>query len=212
MPDFLELDGWPRRTHFDFFRRYEHPFWSVCVTVDVTRAHAACSAPGGPSFFVLTLHASLAAANQVPEFRQRLRGERVLVHDVVHGGSTVLLANDTFTFAYFDFKPDFATFAREAARILDATREGTGKLEPRPDRDDMLHYSVLPWIPFTSFTHARRHDREDSVPKIVFGKAQEDGGGRWSMPVAIDVHHALVDGLHAGRFLAGFQERLDATP
>jgi chloramphenicol O-acetyltransferase type A len=211
MPHFLDLDSWPRRAHFDFFRRYEHPFWGVCTTVDVTTARNRCERPGGPSFFLLTLHASLVAANQVAEFRQRLRGERVLVHETIHGGSTVLLANDTFVFAYFEFDPDFDLFARRAAGVLDATRAGPGKLAPRPDRDDLLHYSVLPWIPFTSFTHARRHDPEDSVPKIVFGKARTGTGGRWSMPVAIDVHHALVDGLHVGRFLDGFQERLNAT-
>jgi chloramphenicol O-acetyltransferase type A len=212
MPHFLDLDRWPRRAHFDFFRRYEHPFWSVCAPVDVTRAHAACSASDGPSFFLVTLHASLAAANEVPEFRQRLRGERVLEHETIHGGSTVLLADDTFTFAYFDFQADFGAFARDGARVLEAARTARGKLEPRSDRDDMLHYSVLPWIRFSSFTHARRHNEEDSVPKIVFGKAHAEGGGRWSMPVAVDVHHALVDGLHVARFLAGFQEHLEATP
>jgi chloramphenicol O-acetyltransferase type A len=67
---------------------------------------------------------------------------------------------------------------------------------------------VIPWVAFTSFAHARRHGTEDSVPKIVFGKRHERGG-RHRMPVSVEVHHALVDGLHVGRFFEGFQERLD---
>ena len=31
------------------------------------------------------------------------------------------------------------------------------------------------------------------------------------MPVSVEVHHALVDGLHVGRFYEMFQARLDAA-
>jgi chloramphenicol O-acetyltransferase type A len=65
-------------------------------------------------------------------------------------------------------------------------------------------------VPFTSFSHARRWGTEDAVPKIVFGKHREIGGRR-HMPVSVEVHHALVDGLHVGRFYEAFQARLD-TP
>jgi chloramphenicol O-acetyltransferase type A len=30
------------------------------------------------------------------------------------------------------------------------------------------------------------------------------------MPVAVDVHHALCDGVHVGRFFERFQANLDA--
>ena len=31
------------------------------------------------------------------------------------------------------------------------------------------------------------------------------------MPVSVEVHHALVDGLHVARFYEGFQRRLDGV-
>ena len=34
--------------------------------------------------------------------------------------------------------------------------------------------------------------------------------GRLLMPVAVDVHHALCDGVHVGRFFERFQANLDA--
>jgi chloramphenicol O-acetyltransferase type A len=49
------------------------------------------------------------------------------------------------------------------------------------------------------------------VPKIVFGRHREAGGRRW-MPVSVEVHHALVDGLHVGRFFERFQALLDDPP
>ena len=83
-------------------------------------------------------------------------------------------------------------------------RDGSGE-------DDVIWYSVLPWTSFTSFAHARRCPSRESVPRIVFGKRYEEQG-RLHMPVSVEVHHALADGLHVGRFFEGFQRRLDAAP
>lgn len=211
-PREIDLATWKRRAHFDFFRGYELPFWNVTVESDVTRLLQRSTAPGGPSFFLSTLHAALAAANAVEELRLRIRGgaggDQVIVHDRIHGGSTVLRPDETFAFAYFDFDPDFARFAERASDVLGEVRHRIGPLEPRPERDDLIHFSVLPWIAFTSFQHARRLQPADSVPKIVFGR-HRDAGGRRLMPVSVEVHHALVDGLHVGRFFDRFQTLLD---
>jgi chloramphenicol O-acetyltransferase type A len=207
MPRFLDLDTWPRRSHFDFYRAFDQPFFNLCAEVDVTALAERCREEGGPSFFVASLYLSLLAVNDVEAFHYRLRGDRVLVHDVVHGGSTVLRPDETFAFAYFDFAPDFARFAAAAERTLEAVRQGPAGLDARTERDDLVHYSVLPWVSFTSFAHARLRRSEDSVPKIVFGKHRE-AGGRRRMPVSVEVHHALVDGLHVGRFFERFESHL----
>jgi chloramphenicol O-acetyltransferase type A len=204
----LDLDAWPRREHFRFFLEYDQPFFNVCVDVDVSALLRRCRAPGGPSFFLASLWLSLRAANEVEEFHYRIRGKEVVVHDVVHGGSTVLRDDGTFCFAYFDFAPDFETFARAAGKVLVSART-EGSLDPRDDRDDLIHYSVIPWISFTSFSHARRRNPDDSTPKIVFGRYRGDSGAE-RMPVSVEVHHALMDGLHVGRFFERFQHHVDA--
>ena len=48
---------------------------------------------------------------------------------------------------------------------------------------------------------------EDSIPRIVCGRCSEDRG-RWVMPVAVEVHHGLVDGLDVARFLERFEKGL----
>ena len=40
---------------------------------------------------------------------------------------------------------------------------------------------------------------QDCIPRIAWGKIAADGE-RWAMPVAVQVHHALVDGRHIGQF------------
>jgi chloramphenicol O-acetyltransferase type A len=79
----------------------------------------------------------------------------------------------------------------------------------RPPQVNLIRYSALPWLDFTSLSHARDMAKEDSAPRITFGKMTE-ADGRRTMPVSIHVHHALADGLHVAQFVEQFQRLLDA--
>ena len=203
---FLDLTNWPRRRHYEFYRVYDQPFFSITSDVCVTRLYRRTSEPGGPSFFLSTLFESLRAANQCEELKLRLRPDGVWRHDRIHGGSTVARPNETFGFGYFEFVSDYEEFEQRGRRTI-AEVAASDTLEPLAERDDLIHYSVLPWIRFTSFAHARTSSALDSVPKIVFGKRFERNGDFW-LPISVEVHHALVDGVHVARFLEAFQSRL----
>lgn len=205
----IDLDRWPRRRHYELFRRYERPHWNVTAEVDVTALAAACGEPARRSFFLASLHLALRAVNEVEALRLRIRGDRVVDAGTVHGGSTLLLPDETFDFVYFEFFPRFERFAAAGRQVLERARRSPAAVAPRSDRDDLVHFSVLPWIRFSSFAHARRDGDNESVPKIVFGRHAPDGDGRRRMPVSVEVHHALVDGLHVGRFFERFQALLD---
>jgi chloramphenicol O-acetyltransferase type A len=47
------------------------------------------------------------------------------------------------------------------------------------------------------------------VPKLAFGRAEPAGEHLW-MPMSVEVHHALMDGLHVGRFVQAFEAALRA--
>lgn len=206
MPRYLDIQTWNRREHFYFFKKYELPFFNICAEVDVTALQRHVK-EHGLSFFVAALYLSTKAANTIEPFRYRLRGERVLLHDVIHAGSTVLLPNEAFTFCYFDYTPNFNAFHAAAKHKLAQIANGGQEFEPREDRDDLVHYSMIPWLSFTSFAHARKLNAEDSIPKIVFGKYHEVEE-KLMMPVSVEVHHALLDGLHVGKFFELFQREL----
>jgi chloramphenicol O-acetyltransferase type A len=208
MPQPIDIDNWHRRHHFEFFKDYEIPFFSLCAEVDVTRLYIWSRQEGGPSFFLASFYLSLQAANEIESFRYRIREDSVILHETVDGGTTVMREDETFGFAYFDFDPSYIKFEVEGREILDRARSASGPLLDRPDRDDLIYYSIIPWVHFTSFSHARRLATGDSIPKIVFGK-HSDHAGRRLMPVSVEVHHALMDGLDVGRFFGRFQELLD---
>ena len=205
MSRYIDMQNWPRRETFEFFRGFDKPFFNVGTSLDVTNLVAEMKQRPGFSLSLAYHYFALRIVNEIEPFRYRLRGDQVLVHDIIHGGTTLLLPNETFIMSYFDYHQDFTQFMIDAMKEIEQQR-AAASFDPRPE-DDRIHFSVLPWISFTSFSHARNWGCEDSVPKMAFGKITEVSGRRM-MPFSVEVHHAMMDGITVGRYLDRLQEML----
>lgn len=173
----------------------------------MTRAYALCK-ERGYSVFLYYLHAALTAGNDLEPFKMRIIEGEPWVYDVVHASCTVLRPDETFGFSNIRFHRDFEAF-QEGARQEIARVQADGRLFSfEADPYEFLHFSALPWIDFSSVSHARHFPAGDSIPKYSFGKIVEEGGRR-SMHCSVHVHHSLVDGLHVGRYMEAFQRNLD---
>ena len=206
MKQLLDIEKWERKEHFNFFRQFDEPFWGVTVEMDCTAAYDYCK-KNNVSFFLYYLYQSLVAANRIEPFRYRISGEQVFIYDEVHASPTINRANGTFGFAYMDYRNDFAEFYTLAQKEIERVKNATG-LVPAVSGENVIHYSSLPWLHFTSVSHARSFSFPDSCPKITFGK-MTDSNGKKRMPVSVHVHHALVDGFHVGQFIDEYQKLLN---
>jgi chloramphenicol O-acetyltransferase type A len=207
MNSYLDIDRWPRKAAFEFFRSFDKPYFNVCLRLDTAALKAAMAQRGVGSFTLAYHYLALRLANEYEPFRYRLENGRVRIHDVVHGGATVLRDDDSFGFAYLDYDRDYARFAASGAAAMARARSRDAAFEPRLDAANVIHTTTLPLIPFTSFSHARNWGREDSVPKLAFGRADRDGAHLW-LPFSVEVHHALMDGVHVGRYVQAFEAAL----
>lgn len=206
MAKYLDVTTWARRDVFEFFRGFDKPYFNICTRLDVTNLLALLRRCPNVSVMLAYHYFALRAANEIEPFRYRLKDGKVIVHDVIHGGTTVLLPNENFTLAYFDYDEDFEKFITQAERAVKEVLSGDGAFRPNPG-DDRIHFTTLPWVSFTSFSHARNWGREDSIPKIAFGKFIKENQ-RTLLPFSVEVHHALMDGLHVGRYVTRLEEVL----
>jgi chloramphenicol O-acetyltransferase type A len=207
VPRYLDIATWPRRDVFDYFRDFDKPYFNVCTELDVAPLKRFIAAAGAGGLALAYHFIALRLANRIEPFRYRLEAGQVRVHPHVDGSTTVLRADGSFGFADFDDCSNFPAFAAQASAAIEATRSGRAPFEPKPDDSARIHFTTLPWIHFTSFSHARNWGREDSVPKLAFGRIDVDGERAW-MPLSVEVHHALMDGLHVGQFVQGFEAAL----
>jgi chloramphenicol O-acetyltransferase type A len=177
----------------------------MCANVDLTTFYRAVK-QRGYSITTAIVYVLSRAANAIPEFRHRIRGGGVVEHDVVHPSITVLTDDELFTFCTLDYVEDFAEFAARAAEAIAYVQEHP-TLEDEPGRDDMLFMTAIPWVSFTSFMHPLHLHPPDSIPRFAWGKFVEDDDSL-EMPLGVQGHHALMDGIHVGKFYAEVQEYL----
>ncbi len=202
---YIDMQTWSRREHFKVFSTLDYPHFGMCANVDLTTFHPYVK-QRGLSFTVATVYVIARAANAIPEFRYRIRPGEVVEHEIVHPSGTILVDEDLFTFCTFDYVEDFSEFAPRAAERIAYVREHLS-LEDEPGRDDWLFMTSIPWVSFTSFMHPLHLHPADSVPRFAWGKFFEDGEFL-KMPLGAQGHHALMDGLHMGRFYAEVQDYL----
>ncbi len=207
MKTYLDLNAWPRGEHFAFFRQFGEPFFGVVVTVDCTKAYERAKSSGIP-FFVWYLHKTLETVNACEPFRYRIEGDRVAIHDRIDGSATIGRQDGSFGFSLMEFHPDLATFNATALAEIDRVKKTPGLFTRSFESDNLIHFSAIPWVDFTSLSHARHFSLADSCPKISFGKMTLHPDGRRTMPMSVHVHHALMDGLHVGQFTDAFQHAM----
>jgi chloramphenicol O-acetyltransferase type A len=201
----IDLRTWSRREHFEFFNTFNHPHFNLCANVDLTKFRPYVKEHGF-SLTTAIIYVISSAANAIPEFRLRMRDGEIVEHEVVSPSVTILVDNDLFSFCTIDYNPDFAEFASRAARRIAAVKDHPTLKDP-PGRDDLLYMTAMPWVSFTSVTHPMRLHPADSIPRFAWGKYFEEGG-ILKMPLSAQGHHALMDGIHMGKFYLEVQEYL----
>jgi len=199
----IDLQSWPRYEHFKVFNTFDHPHFGMCANVDLTKFQPFVK-QNGFSITVAIVYLITRTANRIPEFRYRIRPEGVVEHEVVHPSTTIMSGDDLFTFCWFDYYESFPRFSTGAAERIDSAKLHP-TLENISGRDDFLYMTAIPWVSFTSFIHPMHLQPPDSVPRFAWGKFFQEGE-RVMMPLGVQVHHALMDGFHMGRFYLTIQE------
>jgi len=201
----IDMQTWPRREHFKVFSAFDHPHAGFCAHVDLTTFYPVVK-QRDYSITVAIVYVLARAANAIPEFRYRIREGKVIEHEIVHPSGTILIDEDLFSFCTFDYIEDFSEFAARAAERIARVKENP-TLKDEPGRDDLLYMTAIPWVSFTSVMHPMHLNPVDSVPRFAWGKFFEDGESL-KMPLGVQGHHALMDGIHIGRFYEKVQDYL----
>ena len=195
-----------RKKHFAFFNGMNHPHFNLTANVDVTQFLKRIKNEGLPINQSL-VYLLAKTANQIKEFRWRIRDDEVVEHDRVHPSFTVPTdESDVFSFCTVPFQPTLKDFILSAQEVQEQMRENPS-LEDEPGRDDYLFMSAIPWVSFTSLQHAMSYHPHDSVPRISWGKFFSQNA-QMLMPLSVQAHHALVDGRHMGMFYEIIQKNL----
>lgn len=202
----FDKENWNRKDVFDFFSTYDDPFFGISTSIDITNLYRFCKL-NNHSLNLAILYFSTLTANSILHFKLRMVDKKVVLFDRIDCGTTVLHSDETFSFCFIEFKPSFSEFQLLGKEIIKKQLEEK-RLDPKSTTSNVIHYSVIPWTSFSSIKHAKKIGSTDSIPKITFGKHYRTAD-KIHLPISIEVNHALMDGIHVGRFLELYQETID---
>lgn len=206
--DIIDIEHWERKEHFAFFSGFAEPFFGLSVNVECTGLYRDAK-QRQQSFYLRYLHAIMEVVNSIDALRLRIEEKQVVRYDRIDVSATVLRSDHTFGFSYIPFSASFSTFVNHAQQEIQRVQESRSLL-PSNGQDNVVHFSAIPWVKFTSLSHARPLEGQDSCPKISVGKLYKQGE-KWFLPISFHAHHALADGYHAGLFYQRVEAALNRS-
>ena len=204
---YIDMETYPRRSHYEFFKAMAYPYVGMTANVDVTNILSAAKLRGG-SAFLACLWVAANAANSVPELRQRIVDDKIVEFDHCDTAHTVALPDKTFCNCATDCRMSFEDFLIYGKEQQDQAKTRHGFVQPGDDETRLIFLSCVPWVAFTQVIQPAPIPA-DCNPRIVFGKFFTEGE-KIMMPLSIQCNHALVDGRHIGEFYQAFEELASA--
>ena len=204
----VDLKNWHRAQHFEFFKGFSDPYFNVTVNI---KAHDLFEfvKENKLSFFHSYLFLTLKGVNHYQPMRLRIEDSLPVEVNPVNASVVQLCDDESFRFSYLDFETEFEVFDNKAKLATNKAKADCFFSNDFNNNEGMLatlHISVLPWLNFTSFKHATHLPNESGIPKLVFGEYDKSSG---LMPLSIEVHHALMDGIHLAKFVKLLQAYFD---
>ncbi|MCI8525225.1 MAG: type A chloramphenicol O-acetyltransferase [Oscillospiraceae bacterium] len=199
----IDLEHWERREIYAHFINEVRCTYAATVRMDVTGLK-------GQWLYPAMLWLLTQTVNQMPEFRTSHTEAGLGVYDEMHPAYTVLnRENRNFSVVWTECGHDYGTFLR-AYEADTAAFAALVQFAAKPDRPaNTFDISMIPWFSFTAFDIHVFDEGRYLLPVFTMGKSLEENGRRL-LPLAIQVHHAVCDGYHVGRFIQALQDRIDA--
>ena len=215
---YIDMTKYPRLDHFRHFLTMQQPCVSITVQIDITDWLSRLKASGCP-FFLSFQYAVVRAANRIPEFRQRIVDDKIVEYDYCNPSYIVSLPDDTYRYCNVNVNQPFAQYLKESRVKQDAALHSEHLEEEEGDVLGLLFISCVPWFNYTE-AMMPYPGGSFSNPSFCWGGyrtekylALEDGRVtekvKTSIPVTLFFNHALIDGIHAGRFFDNLGDELN---
>ncbi|MGG1572511.1 type A chloramphenicol O-acetyltransferase [Fictibacillus sp. NRS-1165] len=113
--------------------------------------------------------------------------------------------NKSFSCLSTEFSNDFCVFYKNYNDDIKQYANVKGLFTKNHVPKNAFHISAIPWVSFTSFNLNINEDNGFLLPIVTSGKYFNRENKTW-LPVALQVHHAVCDGYHAGLFIEELQQ------
>jgi chloramphenicol O-acetyltransferase type A len=193
----IDMSTYDRLSVYRYFIHYDVPVYSRTVHIDISKCIKYIK-KNNISFSLSMTVLVARAANEVMEFRHRIQRNAIVEYDFIVPLYTHKWGDRPVTFVQGTYSGQFGEDYEENLAIRNGVVKGQRQIIDFMDQGHVV-VSINPWFSFTALTFPYyRHTA--SVPVVAIGKYYEQTG-QILLPVAIQNHHALMDGYHVSQFV-----------
>ncbi len=199
----INLETWNRKEHFKFFSQIVFPFYSIATTIDVSKYYQYVKTRN-ISFYYGMIYLCAKVMNQIDAFKYRIReGKVYLIDELIPSFTDLKAGSELFQITNVMLTDTMSSFNETCKKAVSQQKH----YFPSPEdeqKDHYIYFSSVPWISFTSVTHEMDINKDDSIPRITFGKYNKSNN-IYTMPISLQCNHRLIDGLHIGQFIKALE-------
>lgn len=204
----IAIDTWERKEHFNLFMQSDLPFYNVNFNVQVSGLKNKCKNKGLSVNNVL-IYATIKALNKINNFLYRLENGKIIKYDKLDPSFACIRENESlFRMVTVNFIDDVQSFNNSAKKAV-ADSISYFDFSALKERTNLVFISPMPWLPFTGVDHTLSLKKDDSIPRISWGKIHNNGKEE-ILPYNIQVNHIFIDGIHVGQFYEYLNEEIQA--
>lgn len=204
----IDISNWKRREHFEHYLNQVPCSYSMTLNLDLTELLKEIKKRKAKVYPTM-IYLISRMVNSHEEFRTTVNKDLgVGIFDLLHPSYTIFQnSSETFTNIWTEYNQSFFEFCKQYeidVNKYSATKGFTGKPNTPPN---VFTISCIPWISFTGFNLILPKSADYLLPIFTIGKYFYENDKIW-LPIAVQVHHAVCDGFHLGKFLNELQEAM----
>lgn len=205
----IDINEWKRKQWYESYMNNVPCSFSSVIQLDITYLYTFSKANN------IKLYSSLvwsltAAVNSIDEFRYSLMDDQLILFDNLQPSFTVLNSeNETFMELWSEFQESILDFDSSMNETI-AEHNSSLEMSPQSNKPiNSFNISMIPWVDFTSFSLHLPKGHGYLLPIFTFGKLSKNDD-RVTIPLSIQVNHAVTDGYHLGKFIKNLETVIDS--
>ncbi|MHC5229205.1 type A chloramphenicol O-acetyltransferase [Enterococcus sp. LJL99] len=199
----IDKENWKRSEYFNHYLEKIPCSYSFSIKLNITKI-----IKNKNKLYPTLLYCIIKTVNQYEEFRTsfRLDGNLVIYEEMMPLYTIFDKKEETFSNIWTEYTNVYEKFI-EAYKIDLEKYGGVKQLFAKPNiPENVVTISMIPWIEFQSFNLNVNNDSY-LLPIFTIGKYYKHEN-EYVIPMSIQVHHAVCDGFHAGKFVKTLQREL----
>ncbi len=200
----IDRDAWKRKEYFEHYLSSVPCTYSMTVKLDITNIRQK-----GLKLYPTMLYLLTTVVNRHEQFRMALDDQdKLILYATMNPCYTVFHKEaKTFSNIWTTYSSDYETFCRHYEQDI-ADYGNIEQFIAKPNTPpNSFTVSMIPWATFDAF-NLNISNFKYLIPIFTIGKFLENNG-RFYLPLAVQVHHAVCDGFHVCCFVNELQELLN---